>query len=160
MKKLKTLAIIVIIGMSVPALAQDGERPGQNKEQLEALKIAFITQELNLSSEEAQSFWPMYNEMEGQLKEIRKAKRENHRNARKNFDVMAEKEIEKSLEDELALSQQELDIKRSYVGKFKGILSVRKVAKLYAAEERFKQRLLKRFKEKRKEGHKGANRGL
>ena len=158
MRKLRTLAIIAIIGMSVSAFAQKGEGRGQNKEQLEALKIAFITQELNLSSEEAQTFWPMYNEMEGQLKEVRKAKRENQRNARKNFDVMSEKEVEKSLEDELALAQQELDIKRSYVDKFKGILSVRKVAKLYAAEERFKQRLLKRFKEKRKEGQMGGKR--
>lgn len=160
MKKLKTLAVIAIIGISVSALAQNGEGRGQNKEQLEALKIAFITQELNLSSEEAQTFWPLYNEMEGQLKEIRKAKRENQKNVRQNFDVMSEKDVEKALQAELNFTQQELDIKRDYVSKFKRVLSVRKVAKLYAAEDQFKQRLLKRYKDKRKEGKRGAGRGL
>lgn len=160
MKKLKTLAIIAILGITIPALAQRGERSPENKERLEALKIAFITEELNLSSKEAQTFWPIYNEMENQLKEVRKAKRENQKNVRQNFDVMSEKDVEKALEAELKFTQQELDIKRDHVSKFKSVLSVRKVAKLYAAEDQFKQRLLKRFKEKRKDGHKGAGRGL
>lgn len=157
---MRTLAIIAILGITIPTLAQERGRSPEQREQLEALKIAFITEELNLSPDEAQTFWPVYNEMENQLKEIRRSKRENQKNARTNFDVMTDSEIEKSMESGLALSQQELDVKRDYASKFKKVLPIRKVAKLYASEERFKQRLLKRFKEKRKDGKPGGGRSF
>ena len=160
MKKMRTLAIMAILGLAIPTLAQERGRSPEQREQLEALKIAFITEELNLSPDEAKAFWPVYNEMENQLKEIRRSKRENQKNAGANFDVMTDADIEKSMESGLTLSQQELDVKRDHVSKFKKVLPIRKVAKLYASEEIFKQRLLKRFKEKRKEGHRGGGKGL
>lgn len=44
-------------------------------EKLEALKIAFITEKLSLTTKEAQNFWPVYNEYSQKIEKIRKAKR-------------------------------------------------------------------------------------
>ena len=46
----------------------------EQQEKYEALKVAFLTEELSLSSKEAQAFWPVYNEMDEKLTEIRQAK--------------------------------------------------------------------------------------
>ncbi|MFT5280335.1 MAG: hypothetical protein ACI9P8_001975, partial [Bacteroidia bacterium] len=122
----------------------------EQQEKYEALKVAFLTEELSLSSKEAQTFWPVYNEMDEKLTEIRQAKRKNVRKARKNFDSMSDAELEKVVTDALDLTGQEISTKREYLAQFKSVLPMKKVAKLYASEEKFKRRLLQKMKEQRR----------
>ena len=65
----KTLVIIALI-FSVTLFAQ---RPG--KEKIKAFKTAFITEKLDLSQTEAQKFWPIYNEFEKKLENLRQRER-------------------------------------------------------------------------------------
>jgi len=62
MKKL--IIIIIFAGITGFARAQE-EQPSEKKQQeIEALKIAFISKELELTPEEAQKFWPVYNHIQ------------------------------------------------------------------------------------------------
>lgn len=122
----------------------------EQQEKFEALKVAFLTEELSLSSKEAQSFWPIYNEMEAQLNEVRGARKQLARSARKNFDSMSDTELEKAVADALDLTQQEVNIKKEYLPMFKQALPMKKVAKLYASEDKFKRKLLQKIKEHRR----------
>ena len=46
---------------------------GQNQDKIESFKIAFITQRLNLTAEEAQKFWPIFNDLQANLKSIKQS---------------------------------------------------------------------------------------
>jgi len=123
------------------------QRP--SREEVETMKIGFLTQRLDLEPDEAKVFWPVYNKYQGELEILRKSRRENLGNARANFDEMTEKEVEKAVDSELGFRQSELDLLKKYHGQFKQVLHIKKVAKLYKAEEDFKRELLDKIKENR-----------
>ena len=146
---MKTVARILLI-MLVPVAGMAQRLSPEQQEKFEALKVAFLTEELSLTSKEAQTFWPIYNEMEAQINEVREAKKKVARSARKNFDSMSDAELEKTVTAALDLTQQESQIKKDFLPQFKKALPMRKVAKLYASEEKFKRRLLQKIKEHRR----------
>lgn len=117
------------------------------KEALEAMKVSFITQKINLTPEEAQVFWPIYNQYETELDALRK-KRKDEKAAMDDVSKIGDKEIEKLVDGEIIFRQQELDIIKKYHAQFKKILPVKKVALLYKAQEDYKKELLKQIQEK------------
>lgn len=123
------------------------------KEELEAQKVAFITNKLDLTSEESKAFWPVYDEKEKEVKEVRKKIREKVKEG-KDMDNMTDEEVKKMMEEVLALKKEELEIEEKYNKKFQEVLPVKKVAKLYGAERKFNEEVLRAWKEK-KEDHKG-----
>jgi hypothetical protein len=126
------------------AMAQGGSK----KEALEAIKVGIITKKLELTPDEAKVFWPIYNLYEDELSAIRKKRKEE-----KNTDDITslnDKEIEKIVDGEILFRQQELDIIKKYHAQFKKILSVKKVALLYKAQDEYKKELLKQIQEKGK----------
>lgn len=137
-----------LIGSAQLGIAQNPELEQSKREKLEALKIAHITERLALTPEEAQTFWPLYNELESKMKEVRKQKRQNRKSTRANHDQMSDKELMAAIEAELDYEQQELDLKKEYNKKFSKILPIKKVVLLHEAREGFKKRLLKGAKER------------
>lgn len=127
---------------------EKGDRHNDKRENIETLKIGFLTKKLDLTSEEAQKFWPVYNQYSDKLQEIRKKRRQNYHEAKKKFDEMSDKEVEQAVDNEMADRQKELDLQREYHSKFKAVLPIKKVAKLYVAEEQFKMELLNKLKNK------------
>src|SRR5574340_591376 len=63
------LLFLVLIG-SIP-IARSQNEPNPKSEKIQALKIAFITQKLQLTSSEAEKFWPIYNEYENEINALR-----------------------------------------------------------------------------------------
>ena len=118
--------------------------PGK-KEKLEALRIAFITKELNLTSAEAQTFWPVYNEYQDKTDAARKAFRQQYK---KNVDIntLTDKEADSYIAAEIELKQREASLFKEYMEKIKKVVGAKKTAKLRKAEEEFKQELLKILK--------------
>jgi hypothetical protein len=149
MKKLMILVAVIAFNTLQTAHAQDELEPSK-RERLEALKVAYLTQELSLTPEEAQQFWPLYNEMAKKMRDIRKEQRGNRMDAKENFDSMSDAELSAAIDKELAYEQQELDLKKEYNAKFKKILPIKKVAKLHASEKGFRKELLKGARDKRK----------
>ena len=125
-----------------------GERAEERKENIESMKIGFITQKLDLTPTEAQQFWPVYNQYSDKMDDLRKKRREDKREAKRNFDELSDKEVEQQVDNEIIFRQKELDIQKEYHAKFKSVLSIKKVAKLYAAEEEFKMVLLNKLKDR------------
>lgn len=115
------------------------------KDRVESEKIAFITRELELTSDEAQKFWPIYNQYSKEREELRKQRRESIQVTEATTDADAQKAIENML----SYRQKELDLQKEYIAKFQSVLPGRKVAKLYNAEEKFKRMLLDRLNKKK-----------
>jgi hypothetical protein len=147
------LAFICLAGLTLaqpmgPPPKTKADRQQEKRDNIESMKIAFLTNKLDLTPDEAQKFWPVYNQYQDKLHELRKQRRMNERGAKKNLDELSDKEIEQAIEDDLASRQKELDLQKEYNTKFQAVLPIRKVSKLYAAEEQFKIVLLDKLKDK------------
>jgi hypothetical protein len=108
-------------------------------DKVQALKVSFITEKLNLNSQEAQGFWPLYNEYTDKIKMGRKAFRKQYGPVK---EFRTDKEAEDYLSAELKLKQNEVDLQKEYYEKFKKVLGAKKTALLHKAEEEFKKVVL------------------
>ncbi len=118
-------------------------------ERIEALKISYITRALDLTPEEAQQFWPLYNEYQDKLESIRKERRAATMDKWRKDQNMSDAEIVEALDKYLDYNQKELDLQKEYIEKFKQVLPVKKVAQLIVAEERFKLVLLEELRKRK-----------
>ena len=116
----------------------------QNKNKLEAQRVAFITQRLNLTPEEAQQFWPIFNQYTEKLQQIRTSAKPE-----KTVDDMSEADAEKVILGEFDKDARELDLKKEYYQKLKKAISVKKIARLYKAERDFRSFLLEKIQQNR-----------
>jgi hypothetical protein len=142
MKKL-FLSLALFWGICTFAMAQKGERV---KNKMESYRVAYISEKLDLSAEEAQRFWPIYNQFRDKMKEVRKDSRPE-----KLLADMTEAEAETLVNNSFEKDEKELSLKREYVKKLKGVIPAKKIALLQNVEQDFKKEVLQRVKD-RKEG--------
>ncbi|MBL0329071.1 MAG: hypothetical protein IPP64_06570 [Bacteroidetes bacterium] len=155
---LKTILVLAFISLAGIIYSQPMgpppkgkvDRQKEKKDNIEAMKIAYLTSKLELTPEEAQKFWPVYNQYNDKLAELRKKRKMDVREAKKNQEEMTDKEMEQAMDNDFAFRQKELDLQTEYNSKFKAVLPIKKVAKLYQAEEQFKRVLIDKLKEERK----------
>lgn len=148
--KIKAIIILFLFIQGISA-QNNKDQKGPIREKIKAQRIAFITDRLNLSPDEATKFWPVYNQFSGELEEVKKQQNQLRKSTNDKLAVMSDKEIDKALEDELSAQQKSIDLQRKYMVELKKTIPTRKVAMLYKAERDFKIMLLKRM---RKEGQK------
>jgi len=122
---------------------------GANREDIESMKIAYLTKKLDLTPDEAKKFWPVFNQFSEELKSVRSNRRKTGREAKEDFDNLSDKELEKIVDGDIAMRQQELDVIKKYNSQFKQVLPMKKVAALYRAEDDFKKELIEKIKERR-----------
>jgi hypothetical protein len=137
-----SIKYLLVLAVALFAAKTDYAQPGKNNK-VEALRVSFITQKVNLSTQEAQGFWPLYNEYNDKIKFARKNFRQQY--AKVN-DFKTDKEAEDYLNAELKLQQTEVDLQREYFDKFKKILGAKKTGLLKKAEEEFKKEIIKTIK--------------
>ncbi|MBS1763380.1 MAG: hypothetical protein JSS90_00280 [Bacteroidetes bacterium] len=147
MRKTRSMLVITFCMFTLLSKAQPADRQGNRAEKLESMKIGFLTQKLNLTSDEAKRFWPVYNQYQNELQQLRKNRKDEKQEARDNLISMSDKEAEKIVDDEIAFRQNELDILKKYHVQFKQVLPVKKVALLYRSEEAFKRELLQKLRD-------------
>ena len=134
-----------------PGPPRDRMDRGDRKEQIESMKIAFLTKKLDLTPDEAKRFWPVFNQFTDEIQGLRKDRKDKIRDARDDFDKLSDKDVEKLVDDEIIFRQQELDVIKKYHAQFKSVLPIKKVARLYRAQEEFKRELLERIKDRRED---------
>ncbi len=134
----------------------------QPREKLEAYRIAFFTKRLNLTPQEAQKFWPLYNEFQDKKNRIQTEKVKINRDFNQNELNMSEKEMTDAGDRFIALEVQGASLAQEYHNKFKEILSPVKVMRLYQAENQYRLQLLQELKQNnqiRYNTRKGAGNG-
>ena len=124
------------------------QRHFEEKRDLEGMKIAFITARLNLSREEAQKFWPVYNEYQDARNALRKEKRDELKDYGSRFDQLNEKELTDLVDKQIIYRQRELDLQKKYHAIYKDVLPIKKIAELYKAEDDFKMQMLNEAKKR------------
>ncbi len=149
------LFLFALITVSPSAIfAQNPEKPQHQHqhpsgEEIQMQKIAFFTAELQLTPQEAEKFWPLYNQL---WEERGKARREtmdalnNLKAAVESESGKGDSEIKKLSDIYLANYAMEAELLNEYFSKFEKILPVKKAAKILYAEEKFRRMLIKQLR--------------
>ena len=142
---MKKRFIGVILSMCLITLfgfAQGNKK--QLQERIETRKVAFMTNRLELTPDEAQQFWPLYNEYQAKRTAIKK-----EYGGKGNLNLMTDVEVGIFVDKQLEREERMLDLKREYVYKIKNVLPIRKVAMLPRLENRFKEWMLSQIKQRK-----------
>lgn len=161
MKRLITLTLAALIAAPLFAQPDKPEHLRQKKEKVDAMKAAFITQELDLTPEEAQTFWPVFNEMDKKIEAYRLKEAEQRMKMLeegKTLDDLSDDEVKKMMEKRFDDEAAILEIKQAYHDRYLKILGVKRTAKLYMAERKFQRELMRKMRKppqgKREHQHK------
>lgn len=139
--------LVLFLLITVVSFAQD--KP--DREKIKALKVAFITERLNLSSKEAQLFWPIYNEHETNM-EVQRAKEWSQvHNKIKQANTLSEKEADELLSLYNTLEKEKQDSYTSLFSKLKNVLSSKKTLLLIQSEHDFKRQLMRMYRQKQRD---------
>jgi hypothetical protein len=107
--------------------AQETDNSGNGRERIKALEIGYFTRQLNLSANEAERFWPLFNKYRQELKATVK---------------------NKDIHDELERQQKALDVRKKYRKDFCGILDEERGQKVYETEDNFRAMLRKEMQQR------------
>ncbi len=156
-------AIVIVLTFLFALNVSSYARSGQEKDwqdKMKAERVAFLTSSMELTSAEAEKFWPIYNSMEserrasfGKMMRAYKAL-EEALNANKS-----DSEITELLNAYLQANEDSRTIDAKYIPMFKKVLSEKKIAKMYIAEEQFRRQQIGRWNGGDRGGDKGERGG-
>ncbi len=113
-----------------------------DKSKIESMKVAYITNKLDLTPEEARKFWPVYNEWQDKKEKAWKAYKAQKHEEDENFSELSDQKLNTIIEAHIAKDQKKATLQREYLNKIKNQLPLAKVVELLHAEHTFKQHLL------------------
>ena len=122
---MKTLLFSLILTIAIVGHAQPGLR---NSDKIKNLEIAFITRELNFTTDEAQHFWPVFNKYKQEFRNLA---------SNKNKD-----------EDILEKQQRILDFRKKYKVEFQKVIPADKVNQFFIVEAKFREMIRKELKDR------------
>jgi len=148
--------ILPLLALFIFSNSFSQRRNGKDNDRMKAYKIAYITDQLNLTEKEAEKFWPVYNAHETAMQKFRSEERAKFKkDVSKNntIETISETDAKKLIVFMAALRDKTHKENQTYFAKLKNILTFKKILKLQIAERQFKRRLfdnLKKKKDKRK----------
>jgi Spy/CpxP family protein refolding chaperone len=133
--------------LSVTIYGQN-EKLREKKDQIKAMKVAFLTRELSLTPEEAEKFWPIYNAYDDKQFELRHQKMKTY--ARKlndgSLDNMNDKEASAFLNQIENTDEEQYFIRKKFNSALRNILPPTKILKLRKSEVEFDRKLLQQYR--------------
>ena len=125
-----------------------GEPNSERIEKYKAEKVAYMTEKLNLTPEEAQKFWPVYNEFEQERFTSQGKRHELDKKIREIGDSISDKDILELNHQIVQSFQDEADVVKKYNEKLMKILSPKKVMLVYKVENQFRMDMIRKYREK------------
>src|ERR1017187_999754 len=110
------------------------DQNSESNQQVNTIRKDVYTRILKLTDDEAQKFWPVFDEMQAKLNEIKTKSGIERKNITNNYNTLTDAQMERALDNLLDLEQQSLDIQKKYYQKFKKLLPIKKVALLPKAD--------------------------
>ena len=140
---MKKIIILLLIFMSTFTFGQNNKK----MERIKALRVAFISTKLDLTPEEAQKFWPIFNKFDDEQLELRKQNRlVMFKLKPKNATAISSNEMDKLLEESELIESNLQNNRKQFVKNLKDIISPKKILLLKQLEEDFKNKLIQQLK--------------
>lgn len=168
MKKL--LICLLVAFAAIPSVrAQENDEMEQvqqdpkAQEKINNLRIAFLTERLGLTSEQAEKFWPVYREYSLERAKVRGELRDLRRQIDpQNPDPKKQQEL---IDLGLKVKQRELDLEKEYSDRLLKVITAQQVLNLRQAEQDFRMMIInqinqRRLNQQRKENFRDRNQRL
>jgi len=153
-----TIAILLTTGLTAQPESEvfrPGPQMQEKREAIEARKVSYITKKLDLTPDEAQAFWPIYNAYNREVEELL----EHMRAKRAELPSVSELDEEHAaayVEDEIYRFEKAAELRRIYTERMLEVVSVQKVALLFEAERNFNRMLFREAQRRhRMDGRRG-----
>lgn len=141
---MKTIWMLAVIAFApLLTVAQDTE----TRDKIEAARIAFITERLELTPEQAEKFWPLYREYNQERATLRKEFNEARQGMRDKD--LTEEESKRLIELGLQFKDRETQLQRTYSERLARVITNRQLLQLRKSEEDFRRMLLQRLERRR-----------
>jgi len=156
-KAVKRIVIFLLIMLMFPVIRSSAQNT--NLEKLNNYKIGFFTKRLNFTSEEAEKFWPVYNDYQGQKNLIQLEKVKLIRNFNQNESTLSKEQLAETGDKLVNYIVQESALAVTFHKKLKEVLPPTKVIRYYQAENQYKMQLLNELQsvKQRQKGRPGRN---
>lgn len=147
--KIKNILPLLLFLTSFSFFAQNG-KIDEKREKIKAFKVSFLTTELELTSTEAEKFWPIYNAYDDKQFDLKHLKMKTY--LRKlnddNINNLSEKEAVTLLSQIESTDKELYVLREKYMASLKKILSAKKILKLKKSEDDFNRKLLQQYRDK------------
>jgi len=143
MKKIFLLFSICFLSLTV-------QSQNKNREQIKALKVAYITQEMNMDKKLAEKFWPIYNNYECLQMDLHKRE---HRDI-DDISSLSEADADKRLDEFVNIEKQEYINKRKLYDELKNIFTAKEIVQLHQLEADFNKKLWEEYRSRKGESRK------
>lgn len=153
-KKTHIFTLVFALLISMQLFSQ--EKRGGSK-RIKALKVSFFTEKLELTSQEASKFWPIYNKFEKEryhLYHVERAEMKKKIDVLGGIDQLKEKQAEAFTKDMLALEKLDYETNVRYQNALKKVISYKKMIKLQMAERDFNRQMMKRYRSRKSKSDK------
>ena len=147
MKK-TTIYTFLFLFISVTAFSQH-----MNREKIKLLKTSFITDALDLTSSEAEKFWPVYNLYNDRIQNVKynlEFTLFRDINNSGGIDAISDKKATDIIASTIKLEKQLSDSKIELTNELSKVLPPKKIIKLYKAEKDFNRRILQEYGRRKK----------
>ena len=151
------ILLLLMCTATFAAQAQEDDMPalsGERLKEIKAQKTAYLTTKLGLTTEEAQRFWPIYNEYDDTREKLRKEMRELHKSGKEDGGL-TEATAKVMLTKGLDIRTRELELERTYSERFSKSIGALKTVQLVKAERDFNKEVLRRFRDRMEERRDG-----
>lgn len=136
--------IILLFSFFLIAFSANTQNREEHREQIKAMKIAYFTQEMDMSPSVAQQFWPVYNRYECLRRELHI--REDVDIDLSNIEGISEETAEEMLKEYVAVEKEEYELKKKMFSDLKKIFSAKDVIKIQKLESDFNRKLIKEYR--------------
>jgi hypothetical protein len=142
----KMLSILALI---LPVIAH-GQEPSQQSpdpkamERIQRARIAYLSERLNLTPEQAEKFWPVYRELADKRAALRAQMKESQKK-----EGLSEQEQKQMVEQNLKVRQQELDLEKQYAQRLLNAITAQQLLDLPKAEMEFRRMVLDQIQQRR-----------
>jgi hypothetical protein len=131
--------VIVAFGVVTPAMAQSAATPSQKQLDFAALKAnrkALIGQAMALTPQEAQGFWPLYDQYESKMDALEMRHADEVRAFAKAFQNLTDADAKAKLDEVIAITQARLDTQKEFIPKFRDVISQIKTTRFFQIDNK------------------------
>jgi len=139
---IQTFIVGLLLCLCMQARAQDNDNPAL-RDKIRSAEVAYLAQQLDLTPEEAQKFWPIYNNYTREVEQLIIERRRSRQQDKKD-DAAARQALDK----EMDIEQKMLDVRKRYNQEFLKALPARKASNVFKVEREFRGQLIRQLKER------------
>jgi len=145
MKNLKILFLLLFLTNLLSA-----QKTKVSLEKVDAYKKIYLTDKLNLNSENESKFWIAYNDYQDNLRIVYRAKRLKYRKMNLDSSNLSETEYKQFIDDFLDYEKRKIDLRAKLIIDLKEFMTLKKTVSLFRIEDDFRKEMMKKLRSKNK----------